>query len=156
MWATSVARLLDTEAEQVLIERLLPLATLLTPNLPEAAVLSGLPADSDPRRLGEALLAKGCRAVLVKGGHASGPEVEDWLLTEDEAECLRHPRNPGRVPGPGGTRTAPSTAELAHGPDLSTAVHNAVPSLPTMITGHWLARLGKLGMLPCSQRRLAP
>lgn len=156
MVATAGARLLDTEAEQVLIERLLPLATLLTPNLPEAAVLSGLPVDSDPRRLGEALLAKGCRAVLVKGGHASGPEVEDWLLTEDETVCLRHPRNPGRIHGTGCTLSAAITAELARGRDLNTAVHNAVPWLQKMIAGHWLARLGKLGMLPFSQRQLDP
>src|SRR5690606_33380887 len=72
--------LLDAEAVATIRERLVPLAEVITPNLPEAAVLLGTdePRDLDGMRdAAEALLALGPRAVLLKGGHLEGPEATD-------------------------------------------------------------------------------
>ncbi len=62
---------------------LLPLADLLTPNTPEATALTGIAVESeaDMQKAGEALLAMGAKNVLIKGGHLSGPEVVDLLIT---------------------------------------------------------------------------
>lgn len=77
--------LLDTEAQIVLRELLLPKAALLTPNLPEAEVLSGLAIDSpkDMAAAADKLLMMGASAVLLKGGHLEGPQVVDLLRTAD-------------------------------------------------------------------------
>ncbi|MFC7333286.1 bifunctional hydroxymethylpyrimidine kinase/phosphomethylpyrimidine kinase [Rhodocista pekingensis] len=76
-------RLLDEGATAALVARLLPLADLLTPNVPEAEALTGLEIrDLDGQREAAArLLAMGARAVLMKGGHLPGPEVTDLLVT---------------------------------------------------------------------------
>ncbi|MFT6490442.1 MAG: hydroxymethylpyrimidine/phosphomethylpyrimidine kinase [Parvibaculaceae bacterium] len=90
MVATSGDRLLDREAVTVLRDKLLPLADLITPNMPEAAVLAGFPVETldDQKRAGEALLALGCGAVLVKGGHGSDALVHDVLVTEEQVEVM--------------------------------------------------------------------
>lgn len=90
MVATSGDRLLDREAVTVLRDKLLPLADLITPNMPEAAVLAGFPVATldDQKRAGEALLALGCGAVLVKGGHGSDALVHDVLVTEEQVEVM--------------------------------------------------------------------
>ena len=75
--------LLAPEAVAALRDELLPLATLVTPNLPEAAALLGIEsaADEDAMvRQGEALRALGARAVLMKGGHLASTESPDWLI----------------------------------------------------------------------------
>ena len=67
---------------------LLPRATVLTPNLPEAARLTGTSdatTEADMRKQGETLLARGANAVLMKGGHGHGEECVDLLLTPDKA-----------------------------------------------------------------------
>lgn len=156
MVATSGARLLDNEAEAVLIERLLPLAALVTPNLPEAAVLTGLPADAEPERLADVLLDRGCRAVLLKGGHAGGARVEDWLVTPDHRLKMQHARVNRRVHGTGCSLSAAITAGLAAGRSLSTAVPAAVDWLQHMIAGSWQPRAGDLAMLPFADRSLDP
>ncbi len=85
MVAKGGARLLNAGAERALIERLLPRATLITPNASEAEVLTGLPVTSfaEQDRAAERLLALGARAVLLKGGHLPGDEVRDVLLTPE-------------------------------------------------------------------------
>ena len=70
MISESGATLLDPNAKAALIERVLPRATVLTPNLPEARALSGLGEGASALELGEALLALGPDAVVVTGGHA--------------------------------------------------------------------------------------
>ncbi len=72
MIATSGARLLNENAIDALITRLIPLADVLTPNLPEAEVLLGRPVGRDIDAAGADLLALGARGVLLKGGHARG------------------------------------------------------------------------------------
>ncbi|MEB2314033.1 MAG: bifunctional hydroxymethylpyrimidine kinase/phosphomethylpyrimidine kinase [Sorangiineae bacterium] len=88
MVATTGARLLERDAEAALIERLLPLASLLTPNAPEAEALTGVPVRSpdDLPRAAERLLGLGAAAVLVKGGDLTGPTVVDLLRTADGEE----------------------------------------------------------------------
>jgi hydroxymethylpyrimidine/phosphomethylpyrimidine kinase len=83
MVAKGGARLLADEATAVLKALLVPRAALLTPNAPEAEALTGLAVRStdDLRRAGEALLALGAGAVLMKGGHVPGERVTDILLT---------------------------------------------------------------------------
>ncbi len=80
--------LLLREAETALRERLLPMATLLTPNLPEAEVLAGFPVrnEADMRRAAERLAQLGAKAVLLKGGHLEGDTVVDLLLYEGRVE----------------------------------------------------------------------
>ena len=77
-------RLLLSEAEAALRDRLLPMATLLTPNLPEAEVLAGFPvrAEADMARAAEKLMGFGAKAVLMKGGHLEGERVVDLLFSD--------------------------------------------------------------------------
>ena len=83
MLAKGGASLLADDATRVLCERLLPLATVVTPNAPEAAALTGRRVESpdDLETAGRALLELGARAVLMKGGHLDGDQVIDVLVT---------------------------------------------------------------------------
>ncbi len=83
MVATSGDRLLDGDAEALIRERLLPLALIVTPNLDEAAILTGMPVeDADTMEAaGRRLVDLGARAALVKGGHLDGPQIVDVLVT---------------------------------------------------------------------------
>jgi hydroxymethylpyrimidine/phosphomethylpyrimidine kinase len=129
MVATSGDRLLSPGAEAALRDHLLPLATLVTPNLEEAAVLVGFPVAgvADMERAGRRLLALGARAALVKGGHASEPDVTDLLVTPHESRRFTHPRLPGTsTHGTGCTLSAAITAALARERDLGTAVSDAI------------------------------
>lgn len=86
MLAKSGDPLLAPEAVDSLRRELLPQVSLITPNLPEAAALLGLPPAQDERQMreqGRALLAMGCQAVLMKGGHLSERESPDWLFTAE-------------------------------------------------------------------------
>ncbi|MDR3428306.1 MULTISPECIES: bifunctional hydroxymethylpyrimidine kinase/phosphomethylpyrimidine kinase [Silvimonas] len=76
--------LLVAEAVSAIRDALLPLASLITPNLPEAAALLGAPVattEDEMRAQGYALIAAGAKAVLMKGGHLGGAESPDWLIT---------------------------------------------------------------------------
>lgn len=72
--------LIDCDAIDALRLRLLPVAAIVTPNLPEAARLADSPAHASPASLAMRLLAAGPRAALVKGGHGEGPNLTDVLL----------------------------------------------------------------------------
>ncbi|RIY00878.1 bifunctional hydroxymethylpyrimidine kinase/phosphomethylpyrimidine kinase [Aureimonas flava] len=128
MVATSGDRLLREEAIEALRDELLPLADVATPNLHEAALLTGLPVAEDEagmERQGRALLGFGARAVLVKGGHGSGPDSVDLLLQRDGTQRLPAPRIATRSDhGTGCTLAAAVTAGLAGGlalPDAALA-----------------------------------
>jgi hydroxymethylpyrimidine/phosphomethylpyrimidine kinase len=138
MVATSGDRLIAGDAVAVLRERLLPRATLVTPNLPEAAVLLGEEGPVDEARaLDQArrLLALGARAVLVKGGHGTGPESVDHLVTgEGEERRLAAPRVATRnTHGTGCTLSAAIGAGLARGLPLGEAVAAAKDYLTAAI-----------------------
>ena len=83
MIAKGGAALLEDSAIAAVRERLIPLAALLTPNAPEAQALTGVSIETtdDLRRAGDALLALGAAAVLMKGGHVAGDTVTDLLIT---------------------------------------------------------------------------
>lgn len=125
MVATSGDMLLQPDAVDAVRTRLLPLATLITPNLYEAAHLTGQPlAQSldDMTRQAELLLAMGPRAVLVKGGHTHGDAL-DLLLTGDGARTFTAPRIETRhTHGTGCTLSAAIAACLARGRSLGDAV----------------------------------
>jgi hydroxymethylpyrimidine/phosphomethylpyrimidine kinase len=87
MAAKGGASLLKRDAVEVVVERLLPLARLLTPNLPEAALLLGMPEASDHDAMADQarrLLALGSTAVLVKGGHLAGGYSPDVLVSSGQ------------------------------------------------------------------------
>lgn len=129
MVATSGDRLIDADAVAAVRTALLPLADVITPNLPEAAALleTGL-AGTDEEMLSQArqLLALGCKAVLLKGGHGSGPEAVDILVTPSRAIRLSRPRIVTRnTHGTGCTLAAAIAAGLAQRHSLETAVEKA-------------------------------
>ncbi|WP_071795363.1 bifunctional hydroxymethylpyrimidine kinase/phosphomethylpyrimidine kinase [Natronohydrobacter thiooxidans] len=129
MVAKSGDRLLPADALDALRDRLLPLATLLTPNLPEAADLLGEPVAHDEDamiRQGQALRAMGAQAVLMKGGHAAGAECVDLLVTQAGVTRLPAPRqNTRNTHGTGCTLSAAIAAGLAQGRALPEAVTRA-------------------------------
>ncbi|MEO9190931.1 MAG: bifunctional hydroxymethylpyrimidine kinase/phosphomethylpyrimidine kinase, partial [Acetobacteraceae bacterium] len=128
MCATSGARLLPVEAVTVLKRRLLPMAALLTPNLPEAEALAGM-AIGDRAAMGRAamaLLTLGANAVLLKGGHLPGDTVIDLLATEDGVEEFAAPRIASRhTHGTGCTLASGIAAGLAQGMELRAAIVRA-------------------------------
>lgn len=127
MISTSGASLLQASAVSALRSHLLPLATLVTPNLPEAAALSGLPLGrrGDLDRIAADLLAGGAGAVLIKGGHQRGPRVIDRLYVDGELHTFEHPRLARNGHGTGCTLAAAITANLALGLNLVAACRRA-------------------------------
>lgn len=107
---------------------LVPAATLLTPNAPEAAALTGLAVETtdDLRRAGDALLALGAKAVLMKGGHIPGERVVDLLMTGGGELTLEGPRVESRhTHGTGCTLASACAVGLAQGMTLELAVARA-------------------------------
>jgi len=121
--------LLDEEGRAEMRARLFPLVTLLTPNLPEAASLCGAAPAVSREALFEqasALLASGARAVLLKGGHASGPQAEDLLLSGNGVpRWLSAPRLQAHRRGTGCALASAIAAGLAHGASLEEACRGA-------------------------------
>lgn len=120
--------LLPDEAVQAVRMLMIPRATLLTPNAPEAEALTGLTvADLDgQRRAGEFLLGMGARAVLMKGGHIPGETVIDVLVTPDGETLLEGERVDTRhTHGTGCTLASACAAGLARGLLLEAAVAEA-------------------------------
>jgi hydroxymethylpyrimidine/phosphomethylpyrimidine kinase len=126
MVATSGRRLLDEDALEALVTRLIPLADMLTPNLPEAEALLGRPLGRDLDAAGADLLALGTRGVLLKGGHGRGRELVDRYYDARGVIELRHPRLPIEGHGSGCTLAAAVTAGLAWGKSPRTAVREAI------------------------------
>ncbi|TQV75932.1 bifunctional hydroxymethylpyrimidine kinase/phosphomethylpyrimidine kinase [Exilibacterium tricleocarpae] len=144
MVATSGARLLAPEGEQALREALLPRAALITPNLPEAAaLLSREAAASQAEMAAQAreLLILGTAAVLVKGGHLSGSEAADILVTDSRGEEVFSSArcNTKNTHGTGCTLASAIAAGLARGLSLSAAVGAAKEFLTGAVVAaqHW-------------------
>jgi hydroxymethylpyrimidine/phosphomethylpyrimidine kinase len=128
MVAKGGARLLDASAHEALVRRLLPLASVLTPNAPEAEALSGIAVvDPDSQQAaGAALIAAGAQAVLVKGGHVRGDTIVDLLVTRDGVERFEGPRiDTVHTHGTGCTLASAIATGLAQGMPLRTAVVRA-------------------------------
>jgi hydroxymethylpyrimidine/phosphomethylpyrimidine kinase len=148
MVSTTGHRLLTVEAEDVLRDSLIPLAALVTPNLDEAAVLTGRVVHdiATMERAGETLLRFGAAAALVKGGHLKDDTgtLTDVLVTPEGVRHFPHPRlDTTSTHGTGCTLSAAVTAGLALGRPLETAVadaldfvHRAMESAPGLGTGH--------------------
>jgi hydroxymethylpyrimidine/phosphomethylpyrimidine kinase len=129
MVATSGDRLLPADALTRLREDLVPLASLLTPNLPEAAALLEEAVAPDEATIvdqGRRLLAMGARAVLIKGGHGQGAESIDYLFAGEDVIALRAPRlATGNTHGTGCSLSSAIAAGLAKGENLEEAVREA-------------------------------
>jgi len=146
MVASSGDRLLDPAGEAVYRELLLPRARLVTPNLDEAEVLTGLEV-RDPvgmERAGRRLLELGAGAALVKGGHLAGETMVDLLVTGQGVRRYARPRvATSSTHGTGCTLSAAITAGLALGRPLERAVtdaldyvHRALQAAPGLGAGH--------------------
>jgi hydroxymethylpyrimidine/phosphomethylpyrimidine kinase len=129
MVATSGDRLLAPEAVDALRTQLIPRARIITPNLPEAAALlnASLATDeADVEDQGRRLLALGCGAVLIKGGHGQGAESIDYLVTANGVAAFAAPRIVTKnTHGTGCSLSSAIAAGLAKGEDLETAVRGA-------------------------------
>jgi hydroxymethylpyrimidine/phosphomethylpyrimidine kinase len=129
MVATSGDPLLDEGAEFALRSHLLPLADIVTPNLPEAARLLGAALATDEQmmvRQGELLLSLGPKAVIIKGGHGSGAEAVDLLLDGTNIVRLAADRIMTRnTHGTGCTLSSAIAANIARGMTMLDAVREA-------------------------------
>jgi hydroxymethylpyrimidine/phosphomethylpyrimidine kinase len=146
MVAKGGARLIDPDALGGLKRLLVSRADILTPNLREAEILCGttIGNTAEMRTAGERLLALGCRAVLVKGGHLAAPTVSDVLVTAQGARVWESPRLETRhTHGTGCTLASAIAAGLAQGHALEDAVdrarayvHRAIAGAPGLGRGH--------------------
>jgi hydroxymethylpyrimidine/phosphomethylpyrimidine kinase len=139
--SSSGAVLLDPNAKAALIERVLPLATVATPNLVEARQLAGLAESAPPEELAQAIQALGPAAVVVTGGHSE--DGEDVLF--DGAGTLRigGPRYPdGAAHGSGCTHSSALAAFLARGVELADAARWA-REIAAEAVGNGLKELGR-------------
>jgi hydroxymethylpyrimidine/phosphomethylpyrimidine kinase len=129
MVATSCDRLLTSEAVAVLRRDLIPRAIVVTPNLPEAAVLTGASIARNEREMevqAREILALGVRNVLIKGGHSDGAESVDLLIGQGEVVRLSARRVvTNNTHGSGCTLSSAIAAELAKGHPLIAAVQEA-------------------------------
>lgn len=132
MIAGSGDPLLDPEAVELLISEIFPLATLVTPNLPEARALAG--RDAPAATLAAKLSSHA--PMLVKGGHADGADVEDILAVEGRLHRFSNPRlRAERVHGAGCTLAAAAAVYLARGTSLPAAAARAIAYVQRAIAG---------------------
>lgn len=146
MVATSGDRLLVPEAIDALIHKLMPVATCVTPNLHEAALLTATPlatTEADMERQGRAILAFGARAVLVKGGHGAGGESADLLVVPGRTARIAAPRiDSANTHGTGCSLSSAIAAGLALGHDLEASVRAAKTWLTGAIAAARTQRIG--------------
>jgi len=146
MVANGGAPLIEPQAVDALKQILVPLAAVLTPNLPEAEILTGRRIDTIEamKHAADALLSLGCRAALLKGGHLDGPVVHDILVTQDGIREWENPRIDSRhTHGTGCTLASAIAAGLAQGLAIEAAVdrardfvRHAIESAPGFGHGH--------------------
>ena len=146
MVATSGDLLLEPDAVDAIRHALLPLASLVTPNLDEARVLTGTPVGTpdEMRQAARSLVGLGARAALIKGGHLDDPDVVDIFFDGSEIEEFRSARIDTRnLHGTGCTLSAAIAAGLALGRPMKRAVgeglgfvHRAIATAPGLGEGH--------------------
>jgi hydroxymethylpyrimidine/phosphomethylpyrimidine kinase len=146
MVASSGDRLLAQDAERLVAHRLVPLASLVTPNLAEAQILveEEVRTPEQMERAGRALVRLGAQVALVKGGHLEGDEVVDVLVSARGVHRFTHPRlDTTSTHGTGCTLSAAIAAGLALGRPLTAAVedaldfvHRAIAAAPGLGRGH--------------------
>ena len=128
MVATSGDVLLAPEAIEIYKKKLIPLATVITPNLPEAEVLAGMKikTETDMKKAGEILLAMGPAVVLIKGGHREDLTATDFLCTKDGCQAYRAEAiRTENTHGTGCTLSSAIAAFLAKGVSVEEAVSQA-------------------------------
>lgn len=146
MVAKGGASLLSNAAASRLHDRLMPMANLITPNIPEAEALTGLHIrdEADMKIAGETLLARGAQAVLLKGGHGEGRELVDLLFDGKTLHRFTSQRIDTKdTHGTGCTLASAITTYMAQGQPLVDAVrlardyvHEAIQSAPGIGSGH--------------------
>jgi len=146
MVASSGDRLLDDTAVALIRDRLIPLATLVTPNLPEAEVLTGqkVTKPDEMVQAGQTILEMGARAVLMKGGHLKSAQLTDFLITEGSVTELSAPKIETRhTHGTGCSYASAFASFLAAGHGLEQAfpvahafVQAAIAAAPGFGAGH--------------------
>jgi hydroxymethylpyrimidine/phosphomethylpyrimidine kinase len=141
MVAESGAVLLDERARAALVERLLPLATVVTPNIPEARALAGVGAHESQEDLAREVLALGPHAVVVTGGHSE--RVIDLFFDGRQAVEIPGERHPdGAAHGSGCTHSSALAAFLAHGLEPLEAARRA-REIASEAVAHGLRDLGR-------------
>ena len=129
MVATSGDALLESKAVNALMQKIIPLADVLTPNIPEASALSGLSwgGEEDAGRLAKMLTSLGPKAILLKGGHLEGDVVRDLLMQEGERFDVFESRRieTAHTHGTGCTLASAVACGLAQGMNLNEAVDRA-------------------------------
>jgi hydroxymethylpyrimidine/phosphomethylpyrimidine kinase len=146
MVATSGAVLLPDDAIAAMLTRLLPRAAIITPNLPEAAKLTGLPVNTAAERIaaGQKLLALGAAAALIKGGHGTENTITDTFVTPTGVQIFTHSRIATRnTHGTGCTLAAAIATGLAQNLPIADAItracaylQNAIATAPGFGAGH--------------------
>jgi hydroxymethylpyrimidine/phosphomethylpyrimidine kinase len=141
MVAESGARLLDEDAQGALVETLLPLVTIATPNIPEARVLSGLGDDASQEDLARAVQMLGPDVVVVTGGHSTA--LVDLFFDGDEPVEIPGERHPGEAShGSGCTHSSAIAAFLARGAEPLQAAA-AARQVASLAVGAGLEELGE-------------
>lgn len=146
MISTSGAALSDDATAQAMVRLLFPRAMLVTPNLPEASYLLGrqITRRSEMEQAASDLLALGCSAVLLKGGHLEDSALDDLFMTADgRVRIFAHPRIATQnLHGTGCTLAAATAAALARGVVLEDAVESALDYVAAAIRAGAGLRLG--------------
>lgn len=146
MIATSGSRLLDEDATGVLLCSLLPRATVVTPNIPEALVLSGMKqidSLSGMKEAGKRILDLGPDYVVMKGGHLPGDEAIDILVGPETEMVLKGPKYPYEVHGSGCCFSAAMAGYLALGCPVKEAFHKAKGFVDGAIRDAAVSRSGR-------------
>ncbi|MFP9112582.1 bifunctional hydroxymethylpyrimidine kinase/phosphomethylpyrimidine kinase [Flavobacterium sp. RHBU_3] len=146
MIASSGHRLIEEETVSALVEKLFPIATLITPNLDEAALLAGMPIASvnEMHTAGDKIMELGCKALLLKGGHLTTAHLTSLLYEADKAPIAftSEKIDTQNMHGSGCTLSSAIAAFLARGYALPQAVgqaqdyvHNAIVAGADVLTG---------------------
>jgi hydroxymethylpyrimidine/phosphomethylpyrimidine kinase len=147
MVATSGDVLLRPDAIDAMRRALIPLAALITPNIPEASRLLDIPeakTEGEMQAQAEALMRLGCAAVLLKGGHGDGDEVVDILFDGRQQFAFRRPRvATSNTHGTGCTLSAAIVANLALGRSMDAAVYDAKAYVWDALSAGASFRIGK-------------
>jgi hydroxymethylpyrimidine/phosphomethylpyrimidine kinase len=147
--ATTGASLAKVDLSIALRKHLLGRANLLTPNIPEAErLLQGtIRTKADMRAAAAALLGRGARAVLLKGGHLAGNEISDLLLTKSGEHWHHQRRIRGESHGTGCSLSAAIAAGIACGDELEVAVEKAIGFVHRALSAGYFPGKGALRVL---------
>ena len=148
MAATTGSSLHQSGFIENLVAKLMPMATLVTPNLAEASRLSGVKVKDEKSAIkaGDEIMELGPKAVLVKGGHLKGPDAADYLFLGKGVVKMTSPRVAGEVHGTGCALASLIAAHLAKGLDIEDSVRNSKSIMYKAILAREKVGLG----IPCA------